>query len=61
MRDCSNWDLLLEADRLEAAEFRWLGDQAARVQSLLNGGLRIAQEHLGWDYLSKQLDFTPRR
>jgi hypothetical protein len=35
----------------------WLGDLAAQVQPLLNAGLRIAQEHLSWDYLSKTAQF----
>jgi hypothetical protein len=46
---------LVEADRLDPAAFRWLGDLAAQVEPVLNVGLRIAQEHLGWDYLSKHL------
>jgi hypothetical protein len=48
---------LVEADRLDAGEFVWLGDLAAQVQPLLNAGLRIAQEHLGGDYLSKTAQF----
>jgi hypothetical protein len=45
---------LVDADRLNAAEFVWQGDLAARVQPLLNAGSRIAQEHLSWEYLSTQ-------
>lgn len=44
---------VLDADRIEPAELTWLGDFAARTQTLMNAGLRIAQEHLGWDYLSR--------
>ena len=43
---------LVDADRLDAAEFVWLGDIAAQVQPVLDAGLRMAQEHLGWKCLS---------
>lgn len=38
----------------------WLGDCAELARQLFAAGQRLAQEHIGWEYLSKQADF-PRR
>ena len=43
-----------EKDRLDANDFVWLGESASKAKAVLDSGMRIAQEHLGWDFLSKQ-------
>lgn len=44
---------MVDTDRIEPAQLTWLGDLAARAQTLFDSGRRIAQENLGWDYLSR--------
>ena len=43
-----------EPDQLSLEELAWLGDAAVKAKAVIEAGLRIAQEHLGWEYLSQQ-------
>jgi hypothetical protein len=38
----------------------WLSDCAEPVRQLFAAGQRLAQEHIGWEYLSKQAEFSRR-
>ena len=40
------------SDPLQPAEFEWLGELAAPARTLLDSGKRLAQEHVGWEFLS---------
>lgn len=39
---------------LDDEDRRWLGELSEQVEALLNTGRRLAQEHIGWDFLSRQ-------
>jgi hypothetical protein len=45
---------IAEPENLDAEYFGWLGESAQIARSILDRGLRIPQELLGWDYLSRQ-------
>jgi len=42
------------AEPASAAEFEWLGRLAEPVKKILESGRRLAQEHIGWEFLSAQ-------
>jgi hypothetical protein len=42
------------ADPLDPANLAWLGELAAQVQALLDSEKRLAQEHVGWEFLRTQ-------
>ena len=41
-------------DALEPAEFEWLQELAPSAKALLDSGRRLAQEHVGWEFLSQR-------
>lgn len=46
----------IEPDQLAPEDFLWLGDSADKAKAVFEAGLRIAQEHLGWTFLSRHSD-----
>ena len=38
------------------AEFQWLAHLGEPVRKILESGKRLAQEHIGWEFLSTQID-----
>lgn len=43
-----------EGDPADALALAWMGDLAQPIQALFASGKRLAQEHVGWDFLSGQ-------
>jgi Wadjet anti plasmid transformation system JetA-like protein len=41
------------SDPLNESDFAWLGELAEPIKVLLESGKRLAQEHLGWEFLSQ--------
>lgn len=44
-----------EDDVVSEADLTWIGDLAESVRPLLASGRRLAQEHIGWEYLCRVL------
>ena len=46
-------DAGVEDDDVSDADLAWIGDLAESVRPLLASGRRLAQEHIGWEYLCR--------
>lgn len=44
-----------ETGELDDEDRSWFGELSEQVDVLLNAGRRLAQEHIGWEFLSRQL------
>lgn len=42
-----------ETGELDEEDRRWLGELSEQVDALFNAGHRLAQEHIGWEFLSR--------